>query len=149
MPGFIFAQEVNAPPGRVFAIATDIPRITEVIAAITKVELLTDGPTRVGTRWRETRKAGPGSMTVELEVTRLEKDQLVTIDGVMAGTRYSTTFSFEPIAAGTRVTIECKVTAETFLAEVMMPLTLLMLPTMSKDMQGDLRALKAAAERAP
>lgn len=147
VPGFSIGVTVAAPPARVFAIAADIPRIAGVISSITRIEVLTPGPTRVGMRWRETRKAGPGSATVELEVTAFEPDRLMTIVGTIAGTRYTSTFRFEPIAEGTRVSIDCNAAPTTFLSRLLLPLTKLMLPTMSKDMQGDLKALKAAAEK--
>ncbi|HEX2837711.1 MAG TPA: SRPBCC family protein [Phycisphaerales bacterium] len=147
MPGFSIGVTVLAPPARVFGIAADIPRINSIIPSITRVEVLTPGPTRVGTRWRETRKAGPGSATVELEVTAFDPDRLMTVVGTMAGTRYTSTFAFQPVPDGTRVSLDCSATPTTFLACLMVPLTMLMLPTMSKDMEGDLKALKAAAEK--
>lgn len=146
MPGFAIGVTVLAPPARVFAIAADIPHINSIIPSITRVEVLTPGPTRVGTRWRETRKAGPGSATVELEVTAFEPGRLMSIVGMMAGTRYTSTFTFQPISEGTRVSLDCNAKPTTFFARLMLPLTMLMLPMMSKDMEGDLKALKAAAE---
>ncbi len=147
MPGFAIGVTVIAPPARVFAIAADIPRINNIIPSITRVEVLTPGPTRVGTRWRETRKAGPGSAAVELEVIAFDPDRFMTIVGTMAGTRYTSTFTFQPIPEGTQVSLDCNAKPSTFLARLMLPLTMLMLPMMSRDMAGDLKALKAAAEK--
>ena len=147
MPGFCIGVSVSAPPARVFAIAADIPHINSIIPSITRVEVLTPGPTRVGTRWRETRKAGPGSATVELGVTALEPNRLMTVVGAIAGTQYTSTFTFQPTAEGTHVSLDCTAAPTTFLARLMLPLTMLILPTMSKDMEGDLKALKAAAEK--
>lgn len=53
MPTLTATTHVAAHAARVFEVFTDLPRAAERIPAITKIEMLTEGPFRVGTRWRE------------------------------------------------------------------------------------------------
>ena len=55
MPSFTLSRRVEALIDAVFAAFSDIPRGHEMIEQITAIEMLTDGPVGVGTRWRETR----------------------------------------------------------------------------------------------
>jgi len=49
-------ETIRAPIERVFALTNDIDRAEEWLPAGVKIEKLTDGPTRAGSRYRETRK---------------------------------------------------------------------------------------------
>lgn len=50
------SETIHAPLAKVFALANDIDRAEEWLPAGVRVEKLTEGPTRVGSRYRETRK---------------------------------------------------------------------------------------------
>ena len=62
---------IAAPPDVVFATMADIARWPEFIGGIERVELLTDGPVRVGTRFRETRTMFGRSASEEMTVAEL------------------------------------------------------------------------------
>lgn len=53
---FTFTETIHAPLDRVFALANDIDRAMEWLPAGVRIERLTEGPVRVGTRYRETRR---------------------------------------------------------------------------------------------
>lgn len=55
MPSLIVSTQVSAPLKKVFGIFTEVDKAAERIPAISKLEMLSDGPFGDGTRWRETR----------------------------------------------------------------------------------------------
>ena len=55
MPGFEFSERIDRPREEVFAFFVDFGRASEWAPEITHVEMLTDGPLRVGARYRELR----------------------------------------------------------------------------------------------
>ena len=55
MKPIVVSVDIDVPIDRVFSIATDLQNAPERIGGITKLEVLTDGPFGLGTRWRETR----------------------------------------------------------------------------------------------
>ena len=60
---------VRAPADRLWAILTDIAHADQTLSGVTRVEPLTEGPYRVGTRWRETRRMFGREDTQQLRVT--------------------------------------------------------------------------------
>ncbi len=147
MPRITLGKQVRAPIQRVFAVASNLRDAPKNIPAITKMEVLTEGPVRLGTRFRETRKMFGREATEEMEVTAFDPPRAISIGCENHGCRYRTDFLFEPRDGGTHVEM-------TFAAE---PLSLpakvmgfLMRPMMKKIMAEcgkDLDAVAAAAER--
>ena len=72
MVEFTVRKHIEAPLDKVFSAATDIPRWPERIRGIEKVELLTDGPMALGTRFRQTRTFLNRQATEEMEVTAFD-----------------------------------------------------------------------------
>lgn len=141
-------RTVAAPPQRVFAASIDIPRWPEVVPAIQEVELLTDGPVRVGTRFRETRVLFGREATETMEVLELEAPHRYLLGAESHGSRYRTEFRFEPAGDGTRIVFTFRAEPLTFAAKVM---GFLMKPMMKKMVEmcaADLDALKAHVEGA-
>jgi carbon monoxide dehydrogenase subunit G len=62
-------ETIRAPLDRVFALTNDLDRAMEWLPAGVRVEKLTPGPTRAGTRYRETRRILGRDDTEEYEVT--------------------------------------------------------------------------------
>lgn len=56
----------------VFRVASDIAHMDQVIPEITKIEILTDGPVGVGTRFSETRLVSKKLHTEELVIVELD-----------------------------------------------------------------------------
>ncbi len=94
-----------APVAQVFAAFTDLEHAAGRVSGITKIELLTTGEFRLGTRWRETREILGAVDDAEMEVTAYEKDRGYTITHHKAGVRVDTLFSFAPHVDGTTVSI--------------------------------------------
>lgn len=71
----------------------DTPRY---LPSIVGIEMLTGGPVGTGTRWRETRRAGGSTATVELQITQFDPPRAMTIECNSMGCRYTTRISVEP-----------------------------------------------------
>ena len=69
MAGFVMTRHVSAPQAMVFEYVTDLRRAPERISGITKMEVLTEGPIRAGTRFKETRMMFKRECTEEMEMT--------------------------------------------------------------------------------
>lgn len=138
---------VAAPPDHVFAIFTDLAGAPDRISGIKKVELLTPGPVRVGTKWRETRVFGKREATEVLEVTELRPNESFGVGCTSCGCRYDSTFRFERAGSGTKVTATMQGTALTLPAKLFAPLFgAWMRGMMTKCVQQDLGDAKRAAE---
>lgn len=98
-------RDIAAEPARVWAVITDIESSPETLKAVKSVELLTDGPYRVGTTWRETTSALGREETHEMKVTEVEALGFTRVDSVQEDATYVTTFKLEALHPGTRVTM--------------------------------------------
>ncbi len=141
------STQVDAPPAVVYARATDIANFAETVTGITRIEVLTPGPTAVGTRFRETRVMFGKEHSETLEVTSLDPDRSMVLGCMSCGALYRSEFRFEPHEGGTRATLEVSSKPVTFMARLMVPVGLLMKKCMVSMMDKDLEDLKAAAER--
>lgn len=125
------SRRIDAPPEKVFALATDIENWADRMDGIVKVEMLTDGPVGVGTRFKETRIMFKKEAVEEMEVSKFEPDTLFTLRGESCGSIFESTHTFRPV---------------TFFARLMSPLCSLMAGSMRKCIEKDLDDLKSAAE---
>ena len=146
MASFKLTRRVEAPIDAVFDIFSDIPRADEMIDDIIKVEMLTDGPVGVGTRWRETRVMFKREATEEMWVTAYERGKSYTVGCESCGCAYESTWRFESEGDATQVEFEMGYRALTFFAKLMSPLGRLMMPMMKKCFEKDFQALKTLAE---
>lgn len=148
MSGLTLTQHVNAPPELVFDLATNLPQAAQYITAIDSIELLTDGPVGVGTRWRETRTMFGRQATEEIVVTAFNRPHGYTAGGKSCGADFAFTFEFTPEGGGTLLTQRVEWAPKSLLAKLTWPMGKMMLGTMRKAMQQDLCDLKRRAEQA-
>ena len=104
MPSFTLTQRVEAPIDAVFDVFSDIPRCHERIEQITAIEMLTDGPVGVGTRWRETRMVFKRVATEEMEVTAFEPGRSYTVGCQSCGCEYEVVL--DPVPDGAIVVLQ-------------------------------------------
>jgi uncharacterized protein YndB with AHSA1/START domain len=97
---------VAAPVERVFQLFTDIEHGSAHVSDIKRIEMLTSGPVRRGTRWRETRDTMGVSDSAEMEITSFERNRTYTISHHKAGVQIDTTFWFESALGGTSISVE-------------------------------------------
>ena len=112
------SRQINAPLDQVFEAFTDLANAPERISGIVSVELLTDGPMREGTRWKETRKMMGKEATETMWITRFDPPNCYVAEAESCGTHYVSTLSFEEADGGTLVTMTFEGKPVTFVAKL-------------------------------
>lgn len=102
---FSVSTDIAAAPERVWEVLTDIHGSPNVLSGVQRVDVLTDGPYAVGTRWRETRKIMGMSGTEEMHVVDNEPLRRTVIEARSRGTVYRTEFALEETEAGTSLSM--------------------------------------------
>ena len=108
---FEFTAVIHCPPADVFAFFRDVDQYNEFEGSpVPVLDKVTDGPVRVGTRYREVVRMMPGirmmhsvTMTILSEVTGYEPERYLASDwhsNVMEG---NLAYTFEPVDGGTRI----------------------------------------------
>jgi carbon monoxide dehydrogenase subunit G len=121
------STEVKAPVERVFALFTDIEHAAEHVAGIKKIEVMSTGPFNLGYRWTETREVMGRLDDAAMEISSFELNRSYTVThykgGVLgSGVRIDANFTFEPVPAGTKVSIEFELRPEGLPPAVLLPL---------------------------
>ena len=93
-------HRIAAPVERVWEALTDIGRAPEVITGIERVEVLSDGPFAVGTRWRETRRIFGKEATEEMYVTAAKAPERYVVESDSRGVHYISEFTLTPDEGG-------------------------------------------------
>ena len=142
MSGFTMNEWIARSPNEVFDFITDSNNAPKVVSSVQSMLKLTEGPVRVGTRYRETRLMNGKEHHAELEVIAYEPNQTYAMKNVTEGIETVYRYNFEPEANGTRVDLICEVKAGGF-KKLMLPLVVSIL----KKEDGDhLQRLKKAME---
>ena len=128
---------------------TDFPRWPQVIAAIERVDVLTDGPVGVGTRFRETRRMFGREATEEMTVAELTSPSRFVLTAYNHGTAYHAEHVLTAVEGGTRLKLVFDGTPKTVTARLLSPLGLMMRGTVMKQLSADLADIKRAAEASP
>jgi Polyketide cyclase / dehydrase and lipid transport len=102
------SDQIAAPVSVVFDRFTDLDGTPSRVTGIKAIELLTPGPFRLGTRWRETREVLGRLDSAEMEVTAYDRNKTYTITHHKMGARVDAVFTFHPNDQGTKVDIEFK-----------------------------------------
>jgi uncharacterized protein YndB with AHSA1/START domain len=148
MPRVRFERHVDAPPERVFALASNFPHAAEHVSGIARVEMLTEGPVGVGTRFRETRVMFGREATEEMEVTAFDPPRSYALGCENHGTRYHSEVRVVPCGdgeTGCHLELDFEATPLTLPAKVM---TFLMKPMMKRLLGGIGRDLDDIARAA-
>ena len=141
------SRDIAAPVDKVFALFTDIEHGFEHVSGIKAVEMLTVGEFQLGTRWRETRDLLGRLDDAEMEVTAFEQNRSYTITHHKAGVRVDTVFTFEPVPAGTLVSIEFALNPQGLPPGLLSPLEWAMAGKVRDVLSHDLLDLKSSIER--
>lgn len=141
------ARHMNAPRDLVFQIATDAAHWAERIPGIERIEMLTDGPLGVGSRFRETRRIFGHESVEDLEVTAFESPHRFALQAYSCGALFISEHEFVPDISGTLVEMTVRTKPLRFFVRLLAPLAWLMMRPMKKCLASDLEALKEAAEK--
>jgi carbon monoxide dehydrogenase subunit G len=132
------SRPVAAPPARVFEVVSDLRNTAGRVKGITKMEVLTEGPVRKGTRFRETRKMFGRDATEEMEITAFDPPRSYTMECKNHGCHYVSEFRVKPTAAGSELELSFQARPLTFFAKVMgtlmRPLAKKLVASCSKDL---------------
>jgi len=143
------SKSLNAPVERVFQAFTDFERAADRIDAIQGLEVLTEGPVGVGTRFRETRIVFKKEATEEMLITGFDAPNSYTVGCESCGAVFETVYRFAPEGPGgaaTRVEVDFVAKPVTLLAKLMSPLSLLMIKSCGKAMEQDMEDLRRVVE---
>lgn len=142
MNGFEFSEHIARPPGEVFAVVSDPSQAAGFLDNITGSQKLTEGPTEVGTTFRETRVVSGKEASADLLVTAYEPDTYVGISTEAEGILVVYHYRLVPEGDGTLLTWSCELRASG-LRRMMLPLV----ATIMKKEDGDhLQRLKTYLE---
>jgi hypothetical protein len=143
------ATVVAAPVERVFDVFTDIEHGAERVSNIARIEMLTVGAVKLGTRWRETRWIPSALDSAEMEVTAFERNRTYTITHEKAGARIDAVFNFQPVAKGTHVEVEFGFASHGLPPGTLAPVAWVIADRVRDVIATDLEDLKASLEQQP
>jgi uncharacterized membrane protein len=148
MKKVVIHRHVAAPVERVWALATDLAGSPQMLSGVDAVEVLTQAPFGVGTRWRETRTMLGKSATEEMTVTAVAPQRSYTVEAHSSGAHYLSTFDFAPSTdGGTDVTLTFGVRPTTTVARILGAVTApVARRAVARALEGDLDDLRRAAE---
>jgi uncharacterized protein YndB with AHSA1/START domain len=140
---------VAAPVERVFGVFTDVEHGAERVSNIQKIEKLTVGGVKLGSRWLETREVLGHPDSAEMEVTAFERNRTYTVTHQKAGARIDAVFTFAPADERTRVQIEFTLGSHGRPPGVLAPVRLAIANKVRDVIGHDLQDLKAFIEQQP
>lgn len=149
MKPMLCTYESSASPERVWAVASDFAHAGDHIRAIQKVEIVTPGPIRSGTVFRETRGApGRKGTTIDMTISAWDPPRSYALRGAAAGFVFDSEIRCVPHGAyRTRLEMEVRSRATNFVAKLLSPLVAIFSRMMVKQCAKDLADIAAAAER--
>ena len=146
MARFTIGKHVEARREEVFAVASDFWNAAKTISGIECLEVLTDGPIGVGTRFRETRVVFGKKSTEEMEITAFSPPDGYTVETDLCGVHYRAEYRFISDIAGTHMRVTFDAQPVSFWAKLMSPLSMLTIGSMKKCVDADLEDVKRMAE---
>jgi uncharacterized protein YndB with AHSA1/START domain len=96
----VVERRIAASAGRVWEALTDLDGMPSVLSGVERVEVLTQGPFTVGTRWRETRRMFGKQATEEMRVTACEPPSRYVVEADSQGTHYVSEFALSDSGPG-------------------------------------------------
>jgi len=109
MPGFEMSEFIPRPPQEVFDFISASENAPKVVPSVTGMVKLTEGPVRVGTRYRETRLMKGEEHHTELEIVEYEPVRKYAMKNETEGIETVYRYTFYPEKDGTRVDLVCEV----------------------------------------
>jgi uncharacterized protein YndB with AHSA1/START domain len=94
---------IDRRPAAVFAFLAHFENVPEWNYAISETRKVSDGPVRVGSRYRQTRTV-PARGEEEFEVTELDPDRRLSVRGTLGPFAAEITYLLDPAGSATRLT---------------------------------------------
>ena len=121
MAGFAVSEWIACPPQRVFEFISDSNNAPKIVPAVISSIKLTEGPPKVGTRYRETRLMNGKEEHIELEVKEYAAPTVYAMQNVTDGIETVFRYQLKPEKGGTQIDLVCEVKADG-LKKLMLPL---------------------------
>lgn len=121
MSGFNMSEWVARSPKDVFDFITTSENAPKIVQSVTSMIKLTEGPPRVGTRYRETRSMNGKEQQAELEIVEFEPAKKYAMQNVTSGIETVYRYNLQPERDGTLVDLVCEVKAKG-IKKLMLPL---------------------------
>ena len=137
---------INAHPQACFNVFSDLDKMAERVTALIKLEVLTDGPMALGTKWQETRKMFGQESSEEMTISEFDPPRYYAATAASHGAEYYSRYDFAPEANGTRVTMTFRSKPVSFMAKVMTIFSGAMMKSISKAISADMEELKRYIE---
>ena len=141
------SNEIAASVEHVFGMFTDIEHAAEHVAGIKKIDVMSTGPFHLGFRWCETREVLGRLDDAEMEITSFEQNRAYTVTHHKGGVRIDTVFTFEPVPAGTKVSIEFELNSQGLPPGLLSPLEWAIGDKVRHVLSDDLDDLKQSIEQ--
>lgn len=148
MAGCTICVPIAVPAAVAFGAMCDFANAPSRIPSIRRVEFLTEGPARVGTRFRETRVMFGREATETMEVTRFEPGRLYELTANSCGCLYRSEIRVDPKGASScELTMTFQALPQTFFAKIMGFLMKGMLKACERAMRKDMEDMGRSLER--
>ena len=121
MAGFDMNEWVARPPKEVFDFIAASENAPKIVNSVTSMVQLTEGPPRVGTRYRETRLMNGKEQQAELEIVEFEPTRKYAMQNMTSGIETVYRYNLQPERGGTRIDLVCEVKARG-IRKLMLPL---------------------------
>ena len=146
MTQFTIEKYIEAPREVVFDTALDLHSAAENIRGIEKMEVLTEGPIGLGTRFRETRIMFKKKATEVMEIAVFERPSRYVFTAESHGSKYLTSYGLVQEGSGTKLVLTFTAEPQTFSTKVMGVIFSFMLKACISAMEKDLDDLKSVVE---
>jgi uncharacterized protein YndB with AHSA1/START domain len=111
MTGFNMSEWIARPPKQVFDFITASENAPKIVQSVTSMVKLTEGPARVGTRYRETRLMHGKEQQADLEIIEFEPSRKYAMQNVTEGVEIVYRYNLQPERDGTRIDLVCELKA--------------------------------------
>jgi uncharacterized membrane protein len=138
---------INVPIEHVFERMSDFENCPDRIENIVRVEMLTEGPVGVGTRFKETRVMFKREATEEMKVVEFNRPNSYALSAYSCGCEYNSRFRFKPKDGGTEVEMTFEGVPKKLLAKIMAFLMKPMMKMVVKECKKDLADVKQSLEK--
>lgn len=143
-------QSTSATVEQVWVVLTDLESSASVISGIQHIEVLTEGPYAVGTKWRETRTMMGRAETQQMQVAEVDPPHRTVLTAHAGGVDYTTEITVRAQDSGSLIRMEFS--GEQSTSGFVTKVTWLVFGWVGslvtkRVMASDLRDIAAAAER--
>jgi len=132
---------INRPVEQVFTFLADSKNLRSWQSNLVENEQLTEGPLRVGSRFREVRRTGPRNSEIQAEITVFEPNKCFATK-TLTKPQVTVSYTFDEENGGTRITYKFIMITSGF----MRLLEPLIAGSMKKDSDSDFEKLKHMLE---